>query len=500
MNNNSVKTRISKIKPWNEGAPRLNSPLRYGSRTNNDFYLPIACVGQRPLSFSAEGLPEGLRINSDTGIISGKVKKEAEYHILIKVENVHGKDSRELKIVIGETLALTPPLGWSSWNCFGSKIDDLKIKTAAQSMVSSGMAAHGYTYINIDDGWQGERGGDTNALQPNSKFPDMKGLCEYIHSLGLKAGIYSTPWVKSYAGYNGGSAGECIRCNMPDYKFKGLYFGEKPYHNEDARQWAEWGFDYLKYDWSNWELIEIIDMHNALKECGRNITYSISNAGPLPMAAEFSKYANCWRTTKDITDHWEDTPVYKGMSSIGFAQDKWVKYAIPGHWNDPDMLVVGKLGWPWDKEVGNLLTHDEQITHITLWSILAAPLLSGCDLSCLDDFTISLLCNDDVIGVNQDPLGLQGHCAKEIRQTDERGDAVVHSAVYQKCLYNGDTAVAFFNRANSPAEITISFEELGIAGEKRVKDIWANEDIGKCTKHLSVQVPAHGAQYFLIKK
>ena len=499
MNSNSVQTQISKIAPWDEGAPVLHSPLRYGARVNNSFYLPVACVGARPLVFSAEGLPRGLNINPGSGIITGKTEKEGEYQVLLNAENIHGKNVRELNIVIGETLALTPPLGWSSWNCFGSNIDAQKIMTAAKAMVSSGMAAHGYTYVNIDDGWQGERDPESKALQSNRRFPDMKNLCDFIHSLGLKAGIYSTPWVKSYAGHIGGSDGECVRCNMPDYKYKGLYFGEHAYHYEDAAQWAEWGFDYLKYDWTKWELIEIKDMYDALRACGRDIIYSLSNNGPIKYAAEFSRYANCWRTTKDITDHWEDTPDYKGMSCIGFTQDKWVKYAGPGHWNDPDMLVVGQLGWPWDKGVGNLLTRDEQITHITLWSILAAPLLAGCDLSKLDDFTVRLLCNDEVLAINQDPLGKQGHCVKEIRQTDEQGEVVFHTAVYKRHLYNGDIALAFFNRSEFPNEVEIEWKDLKITGTKPVRDVWANKNLGKFAEGLFVEVPAHGAQYFLVR-
>lgn len=499
MTNNFIQTQLAKVEAWNDGEPILHSPLLYGARLNSNFYFPIACVGLRPILFSAEGLPEGLELNQNTGVITGKVGKDGAYQVLIKAENVHGKDTRELKIVIGETLALTPPLGWSTWNCFGSKIDDLKIRDAANAMISSGMAAHGYTYVNIDDGWQGERFGELNALQPNSKFPDMKGLCDFIHSLGLKVGIYSTPWIKSYAGYNGGSSGECIRCNMPDYKHKGLYFGEYSYHYEDAKQWAKWGIDYLKYDWTKWELIEIVDMYNALKECGRDIIYSLSNNAPFECVKEISKYANCWRTTKDITDHWEDTSDYRGMSCIGFNQDRWVKHACSGHWNDPDMLVVGKLGWPWDKEVGNLLTRDEQITHITLWSILAAPLLAGCDLSKIDDFTINLLCNDEVLAINQDPSGKQGHCVKEIRQTNENGDVILHTAVYEKHLYNTDIALAFFNRSAFPAKVEIDWKDLNITGTKLIRDVWGNEDNGKFDNYFSTDVPSHGAQYFIVR-
>ncbi|MFA6716541.1 MAG: TIM barrel protein [Victivallaceae bacterium] len=196
MNSNSVQTQISKIAPWDEGAPVLHSPLRYGARVNNSFYLPVACVGARPLVFSAEGLPRGLNINPGSGIITGKTEKEGEYQVLLNAENIHGKNVRELNIVTGETLALTPPLGWSSWNCFGSNIDAQKIMTAAKAMVSSDMAAHGYTYVNIDDWpgpaeWNFTTGPATIGLVPEkyrkNRVKALKKAADFASGLGLPA-------------------------------------------------------------------------------------------------------------------------------------------------------------------------------------------------------------------------------------------------------------------------------------------------------------------------
>lgn len=486
-------TELAKAEPWNEGAPKINAPRIFGAGINSPFFFPIPVTGERPLTFSVEGRPEGLSINSETGIISGAVRETIEITVNIKVSNCLGNDEQECRIVTGDKISLTPPLGWNSWNVWGSTIDEKKIKDCADNMIASGLAAHGFSYINIDDGWQGERSGPLNALQANNKFKDMKALCDYIHSLGLRAGIYSTPWVKSYGGYNGGSSGECVRGESEHiHKENGWYFGEHTHHGEDARQWAEWGIDYLKYDWSPWEVHDIEVMHDALENCGRDIIYSLSNSAPFDKTEGRRHLANCRRTTGDITDTWQS------VCSIGFSQDKWIPYSGQGHWNDPDMLVVGKLGWGKVRE--NRLTHDEQITHITLWAILAAPMLLGCDLTQIDEFTVNLMSNNEMLAVNQDPMGRQGHCVRELRRTDENGQITTHENVYVRELYDGSLAVGLFNRADIPAIIEVSQSELGIGQNRQIRDIWAKRNIGIFDEKFSIGVPAHGAQFVRIKQ
>lgn len=268
----------------------------------------------------------------------------------------------------------TPPMGWNSWNCYGAAITQDKIKAQAKAMVDNGLNTHGYVYVNIDDGWQGERGGKYDAIQGNEKFPDMKGLCDYIHKLGLKVGIYSTPWRKSYAGYIGGHNHEM----------------------EDAKQWTEWGIDFLKYDWRMPDPKEPSEMYarkmrTALDAVGGEIVFSLANTAPISKGSIWSKYANMWRTTGDITDTWDR------MSEIGFNQETWKKFAGLGHWNDPDMMVLGHLGCgdinegDFGKKWGKCLrptrlNKEEQKTHMTLWCMLAAPLLLGCDLTRIDDY------------------------------------------------------------------------------------------------------------------
>lgn len=491
---NHFKTELAAMMPWNEGAPKINGPRVFGAGIDSPFFFPVPVTGERPLAFSTEDLPKGLTMDAASGIISGVVAKEIDATVNINVSNSVGRDEQTLKIIAGSRLALTPPLGWSSWNAWGSAIDEQKIRDCADTMVSSGLAAHGFSYVNIDDGWQGERGSALNAIQPNEKFKDMKALCDYVHALGLRIGIYSTPWVKSFLRLTGGSSGKCIHCDpsrMPE-KDHGHYFGEHSHHREDATQWAEWGIDYLKYDWSPWQLPVIEAMHDALRDSGRDMIYSLSNGGPFEDAADWARLANCWRTTGDITDTWDS------ISRIGFSQDRWTPYAGPGHWTDPDMLVVDKvLGWR--EGYGSGLTENEQITHITLWAILAAPLLLGCDLSQMEQFTLNLMCNDEMLAVNQDIMGKQGHCVRETRRTDQNGQTTVHENVYVRPLHDGRFAVGLFNRTERPATVRVDWEELGIHGSQQVRDIWANRDIGVFDSEFSMGVPSHGAQFILLK-
>ena len=295
-------------------------------------------------------------------------------------------------------------------------------------MVRSGLINHGWTYVNIDDAWQGQRGGLFNGIQGNEKFPDMKGLCDAVHEMGLKIGIYSTPWVTSYANHIGGSAenpeGTWSPPTIPkkghvNKKILPWAIGKYHFAANDAKQWAAWGIDYLKYDWNPNEEPETREMYDALRASGRDVVFSLSNNSPFTNAPVLSKIANCWRTTGDIRDNWDS------MSKKGFGQDKWEPFAGPGHWNDPDMLVVGRVGWGKPHPTG--LTPDEQYTHITLWCLLSAPLLLGCDLDNLDDFTLGLLTNDEVLAVNQDALGKQAICVA--RDGDAR--------VFAKALEDG---------------------------------------------------------------
>jgi len=452
--------------------PRINGARVFGVRPGRPFLFTVPATGDRPMTFAARGLPAGLALDSKTGRITGRLDRAGEHAVTLAATSALGSDERPLRIVVGDRTALTPPMGWNSWNCWAEAVDDGKVRAAAEGMVASGLANHGWTYINIDDCWQGRRAPPAYALQPKERFPDLKALADYVHGLGLKIGLYSTPWKTSYAGYPGGSA------DTDDGRVleKKNAFGAVPFERADAFQWAAWGIDYLKYDWKPIDAAHARAMADALLESGRDIVYSLSNSADLAQAATWAEAANCWRTTGDINDTWA------GVSGIGFDQDPWKAFAGPGHWNDPDMLVVGRVGWgPGLRPTG--LTPNEQYTHISLWCLLAAPLLLGCDLQNLDPLTLGLLTNDDVLEVNQDPLGRQAG------RISKGGPA----EVWAKDMADGSKAVGLFNRDDrEPRPVAVRWSDLGLKGKCRVRDLWRQKDLGEHLDKFEATVLVHG--------
>ena len=371
-----------------------------------------------------------------------------------------------LLLVLPRTMAQTPPvaasppMGWNSWNHFARKIDDATVRAQADAMVSSGMRDAGYVYINIDDTWEGERDGQ-GFIHSNEKFPDMKALADYVHGKGLKIGIYSTPGPKTCA------------------KFEGSYRHEE----QDAQTYAAWGIDYLKYDLCGLRDImksaespeaahkmmvnAYIKMRDALRKTGRPIVYSLCQYGnDAVWQWGASVGGNLWRTTGDIKDN------YARMEQIGFSQAGLAKFAGPGHWNDPDMLEVGNGG----------MNLDEYRTHMSLWAILAAPLLAGNDLTTMSPETIALLTNREVIAIDQDRAGKQG----------DRVRTEGPMEIWARTLADGSRAVGLFNRHPQPMEMQVDFRELGFKGAVKVRDIWAAKDLGLIQSSYQTSVPGHG--------
>jgi alpha-galactosidase len=481
--------------------PKVNGPKVYGARPGAPFLYRIPATGIRPMRFSAEGLPKGLKLDTESGIISGKVKKAGTWKVTLKAENSLGSDVRTLKIIIGDKISLTPPLGWNSWNVWGNSVSQEKVLRSAKAMIESGLADCGWSYINIDDGWQGIRGGSGNAIQPNSKFPDMQALADEIHAMGLKFGIYSGPWLTTYAGHigetcdNADGSYDFIVNGQVDSVFKidrkkfdrktRRYFGKYSFVEADVRQWAQWGVDYLKYDWYPNDEAHAREMAEALRKSGRDIVYSLSNRAPFAQAPVWAECSNAWRTTDDIRDTWES------ILSIGFrGQDRWAPYCGPGHWPDADMLVTGRVGWGPESRPSRL-TADEQYSHISLWALLASPLLIGCDMENLDAFTIGLLSNTEVLDVNQDPLGVHA--------------SVVESAegreVYAKPLEDGSIAIGLFNLGDSPCNVGFSLRSLGLHGAVSVRDLWRQKDLGtlEAGGRWDTEVASHGVILLKIK-
>jgi alpha-galactosidase len=349
-------------------------------------------------------------------------------------------------------------MGWNSWNHFAEKVDDATIRATADALVSTGLRDAGYIYLNIDDTWAGKR--DANGvMHPNEKFPDMKALADYVHSKGLKLGIYSGPGPKTCAGYEGSLGHE----------------------EQDAQTYAQWGIDYLKYDWCQQPPQRVEDMknayakmHDALAKTGRPIVLSLCQYG-WHKVWEWgpSVGGNLWRTTGDITDR------YNSMAEIGFNQNGLEKFAGPGHWNDPDMLEVGNGG----------MNGDEYRTHFSLWAMLAAPLIMGNDLTRMTPYTVEILTNREVIAVDQDQLGKQGFRVAQEGPFE----------VWMKPMSDGSKVVGLFNRQRTAEQITANFAQIGIRGEATVRDLWLKKDVGTFKDSYSAYVPPHGVVLVRIK-
>ena len=467
------------LTPPANAKPRINGARIFGVRPHSPFMFTIPATGDRPMEFSTTNLPDGLSLNQKNGQITGSISEKGTYNVSLMARNKSGTDKKNLRIVCGDRLALTPPMGWNSYNLWGcSHISDQKIREIAEAFISKGLINYGWTYVNIDCGWADETVDPASLeIKPDSKFPDMPGLCNYIHGLGLKAGIYSTPWTHGYDGRKGASADTPNReyLNKTGKGEPSKVIGKYHFEEIDAHQYAGWGFDYLKYDWTPNDVPATERMSKALNAQTRDIVYSLSNEATPELGDEYGRLANSWRTTDDINDTWG------AMSVIGFNQDKWGKYAGPGHWNDADMLVIGRVGWHGETHPTKL-TPNEQYTHISLWSMLASPLLLGCDLVRIDDFTLSLITNTEVIEVNQDPLGAQASLIE--RNEDQE--------VWMKKMEDGSKVVGLFNRSFFDLEMTVVWQSLSIRKNWRIRDLWRQKDIGKSNEKFTTLVPAHG--------
>ncbi len=450
------------LTPTVSDEPKINYPRIVGAGTGKELLYTIPTSGKRPMRFTIKGLPDGLCLGEKSGIISGHVKKKGIYKVKVTAINKRGKDTQEIKIVIGKGIALTPPLGWNSWNVWGTSVNDKKIRDTGDVFIKKELAQHGWSFINIDDGW--EKGRDKKGgIVVNEKFPDMKKLCNYIHTLGLKIGIYSSPGPKTCGGYEG------------SYK----------HEMQDALSYAQWGIDYLKYDWCSCKSRDLKAPYTLMKKCleksNRDIVYSLCQYG-MGNVWEWGAQAggNCWRTTGDIEDTWHS------MAGIGFNQIPQQKYGGPTHWNDPDMMVLGYVGWGPNVRPCRL-NPDEQYTHMTLWTLLCSPLLLGCDLTKLDRFTLNLITNDEILGVSQDELGKQ---ARRIYNEDLL-------QIWKKPMADGSTVYGFFNlTCEDMKNKKITLPALGSKGSKKVRDLWRQENKGIDKGYISLNIPAHVCQLY----
>jgi len=463
-------------------APRLNGPKVYGVRPGSPFLYRIPCTGERPITFGARALPDGLALNPKTGIITGRIADRGTHRLTLFARNARGEVRREFHIVVGDRLALTPPMGWNSWYIHYHRVSDRLARAAADEMVSTGMADHGYQYVNLDDCWQvkvgsadPEIGGPTRDgkgnILPNQRFPDMKALTDFIHAKGLKAGIYSSPGPRSCGGYEGSYGHEA----------------------QDARTFAAWGFDFLKYDWCSYgkvaggKSVEHLkkpyqSMWSELQRLDRDMVFNLCQYGMGDVWQWGKEVGNCWRTTGDLGH--ERGGRLPGFYSIGFDNARHREFAGPGGWNDPDYLLIGWVGDAEHRGEGRptALTPDEQYAYMSMWCLMAAPLVFSGDMAKLDAFTLNILCNDEVIDVDQDPLGRQ---ARIVRKTE-------HELVLAKEMEDGSKAVGIFNLDAAPAKLGVEWQELQLSGPQRVRDLWRQQNLGQCSGRYEATVPPHG--------
>ncbi len=477
-------------------APRINGPLVYGVRPGSPFLYRVPCTGERPITFSAKNLPDGLTLDAHSGIINGKISVAGTNRVTLIAKNSRGAAAREFRIVAGSTLALTPPMGWNSWYIHYNRVTDALMRQAADQMLASGMADYGYQYVNIDDCWMKKKNdppfrADDGTLLPNYNFPDMRGLADYIHGQGLKAGLYTSPGPWTCGGYTGAYEHEM----------------------QDAKLFADWGFDFLKYDWCSYgDIAKKADprltnsfatpaeknlarykfpyelMWGELQKQNRDIVFNLCQYGMGEVWKWGGDVGNSWRTTGDLgLQKKSKLPAFYG---IGFKNALHPEAARLGAWNDPDYLLIGWVGDAHGMGEGKktALAPDEQYSYMSLWSLMAAPLIFSGDMAKLDAFTLNVLCNSEVIAVDQDPLGQQ---AKILRQTD-------NELVLVNELEDHGKAIGLFNLAPEPSKISVTFSDLGVAGKQTVRDLWRQKDLGAFTNGFSAEVPRHGVMFVRI--
>ena len=474
-------------------APRINGARAFGVRPGSPFLFTIAATGERPMRFGAEGLPSGLLLDPETGRISGSVAVPGTSAVSLTATNRHGTAKRPFRIVVGETLALTPHMGWNSWYVWENHVTDRIMRDAADAIVRSGLVDHGYQYVNIDDCWgvkpgakepdlQGAERDAQGRVNTNARFPDMRALTDHIHGLGLKAGIYTSPGPKTCAGH----------------------VGAWQHEEQDAARFVEWGFDFLKYDWCSYGEIAGKEpnveelqkpyrrMSAILRRQPRDVVLNLCQYG-MGRVWEWGRAVggNSWRTAGDLGLTFEGigANLFKDGFDI-YADDALHRFGGPGAWNDPDYLLLGYLSNWKGATAPSPLTPNEQYTHVSLWSLVAAPLIFSGDVTRLDAFTLSLLTNDEVIDVDQDPLGRPG------RRVWKQGPL----EVWARDLEDGSAAVGLFNRGEGTVEVSATWADLGVSGKQVVRDLWRQKDLGVFEGRYAAPVGRHGVALVKVSK
>lgn len=472
---------IAKATPF-EGAPVLHTPAIYGISTGKTGILyKIPVTGALPITLQVEGLPEGLTF--DGSILRGSVSHDLETDVTIIAENRLGRTEKSMRLEVRPDHVLrTPLMGFTTWNAFASGVTQEDTERTARDMVRLGLDKYGYCYVNLDSGWQKDT--DTSGvIRPNKKFPNMKSLCDTIHALGLKCGIYSTPMLtawgcpEEFQSIPGCTSGE------PNFLFTRTNGGIGQIRNEpqNASQWAEWGFDYLKYDWSPADPSNAEPMKQALLACHREFAFCVTVTADPAYAPYWISRCNSWRNNQDSVSCWDN--LMRRLNTV----EQWQGLTAPGHFYDLDMLEIGVTSFNRGEE---MLTEAEKLFSYTLRAFFQSPIQLSCRLEQLTEFERNLICNDEIIALHQDSL-----CCYPTRVQDSELPCGIR--VFQRRLENGDTAFAIFNTSEENKTVSLSVEKA--AG---CRDVWKKELLGDTGKDcftgntLSFTVDPHFARVF----
>ena len=440
-----------------DGRPAVISRKITLASPEGDFQYLVVAVGAGELKVSVEGLPEALAYSPGgpklalrretgkpeqvavTGYIRGQYRSPAKRTFIVTAVNELGNASQEVEIWPHRLVSPTPPMGWLSWEFYGEGVSQPKLIQIIDGMAKAGLNRHGWKYIVLDDAWQQALGSRRpgQPIHPNEKFPDMKALSDYARQRGFVLGLYTTPWIRSYCGKEGSGHSEAV----------------------DARQFADWGIGYVKLDYRPWEVKQLSIWYDALRQTGKDMVLAFSNNGLVDGGAAFlGDITDVWRTGSDIGANFGS--IMMSAYTQYLDREGW-RYARRGHWPDLDMLEIGPL------REGKELSQSEQAFQMTLWALVPAPLMLSCDTTKLTPFHLSLMTNDEVLGVNQDPLGI---AAKPVSAGN------LH--VLYKPLADGTIAVGAFNPGDDEREIVISFDALGFHGPQPIRDLWARRNLG----------------------
>ena len=451
-------TKIAPVMPFS-GKPKINLASVFGASPNKPFLLRIPVTGQRPIRYGAINLPEGLKLQNN--IITGAVSQEGNYEVMLTAENDLGKTEKKLMLEIKpENVLVTPLMGFTTWNAFAGRVSQKYVLDTAHKMVDLGITEYGYSYMNTDSGWQGPYGGKFDAIQPNEKFPDMKAMVDEIHGLGLKCGIYSTPMLNAWGYPEGWDPLPGCTVGEPDKRFADTNGGIGVIRKEknNAKQWEEWGFDYLKYDWRPADPVNAELMREELMKTGRDFGFCVTVEALTAYCRYWSKYCNSYRNNEDCLGNW---PRQMEIYNTYFDH---IPYMNKGHYFDLDMLDVGKCVFT-NKD--GFYNEDEQIVVYSMRAFLNSPIQISSVLDEVSDFEMALLCNEEIIAINQDAAFETA--VPVLRHQKE--DSILD--VFEKKLEDGSYAYAIFNMGEEEETVLSTFAE-----ETLLRDVWAKEDLG----------------------